>query len=91
MFIELIANSSNFFPKPSVSAVRAIIPLAHQVCDARANGQDDLQAAHLVWVNKGVDTLKVASGSTIGLEHIALDIVGYATLSYCPQYDNGNW
>jgi hypothetical protein len=90
-FIQLIENSSDFSPKPSVSAVRAIIPLARQVCDARANGQDDLQAAHLVWAGKGVDTLGVANGSVIGLEHIALDVVGDATLAYCPKYNNGNW
>lgn len=53
-------------PPPAEAAVRAIIPLAHQVCDARANGQDDLQAT-------------------------ALDIVGVATLAYCPQHNNGNW
>ena len=68
-----------------------MIPLAHQVCDARANGQDDLQAAHLLWVGKGVDTLGIARGSVSGLEGAALDIVEVATLAYCPKYNNGNW
>lgn len=80
-----------FKPSPPESSIRAIIPLAHQVCDARASGQDDLQAAHLVWAAKGVDTLGIARGSTIGLEAAALDIVGAATLAYCPKYNNGNW
>jgi hypothetical protein len=90
-FISSIANSSNFSPQPPVSAVRAIIPLAHQVCDARANGQDDLQAAHLVWAGKGVESLGVANGSVMGLESTALQIVGLATLAYCRQYNYGNW
>jgi hypothetical protein len=80
-----------FSPAPSESSIRAIIPLAHQVCDARASGQDDLQAAHLVWAGKGVNTLGIARGSTIGLEAAALDIVGVATLAYCRQYNNSNW
>ena len=90
-FITNIANSPEFSPTPPLSAVRAIIPLAHQVCDARANGQDDLQAAHLVWAAKGVNTLGVAKGSVIGLETTALDIVEIATLAYCPRYYNGNY
>lgn len=80
-----------FKPPPSESAIREIIPLAHQVCDARASGQDDLQAAHLVWVGKGVSTLGIARGSTLGLEEAALQIVDTATLAYCRQYNNGNW
>lgn len=88
-FIPYMQNL--FKPSPPESSIRAIIPLAHQVCDARANGQDDLQAAHLVWAAKGVDTLGIARGSTIGLEAAALDIVGAATLAYCPTYNNGNW
>ena len=80
-----------FKPSPPESSIRAMIPLAHQVCDARANGQDDLQAAHLLWVGKGVDTLGIARGSVSGLEGAALDIVEVATLAYCPKYNNGNW
>jgi hypothetical protein len=90
-FIDYIQNSTDFSPKPSVSAIRAIIPLAHETCDARANGQDDLEAAHLVWVGKATETLGLANGSVIGLESSALDIVGAATLAYCPKYNNGNW
>lgn len=90
-FISYIEKSPEFSPTPPVSAVRTIIPLAHQVCDARGDGQDDLQAAHLVWAAKGVTTLGVAKGSVIGLETTALEIVEIATLAYCPQYDNGNY
>lgn len=90
-FISYIENSPEFSPTPTVSAVQAIIPLAHQVCDARASGLDDLQAAHLVWASKGVNTLGVAKGSVIGLETTALEIVEIATLAYCPQYDNSNY
>ena len=78
-------------PRTSEAAARAIIPLAHQVCDARAQGQSDLQAAHLVWVGKGVDMLGVTFGSVSGQESAALDIVEAATLAYCPTYNNGNW
>ncbi|WP_081292797.1 DUF732 domain-containing protein [Mycobacterium colombiense] len=88
-FIPYMANL--FKPSPPESSIRAMIPFAHQVCDARASGQDDLQAADLVWSGKGVDTLGIARGSTIGLEAAALDIVGAATLAYCPKYNNGNW
>ena len=80
-----------FKPPPSESAIQAIIPLAHQVCTARAAGQDDLQAAELVWAGKGVDTLGIARGSQQGLEAAALDIVGVATLAYCPKYNNGDY
>lgn len=82
---------SGFQPSPPVPAVRAVIPIAHKVCDARAAGQDDLQAAHLVWTSKAVDTLGLVNGSVQGLEAAALDIVGIATLAYCPTYNNGNW
>jgi len=44
-----------------------------------------------VLAGKGVDTLGVDTGSGIGQEHIALDIVNAATLAYCPQYNNSNW
>jgi hypothetical protein len=90
-FISYIQNSTDFSPRPSVSAIRAIIPLAHQACDARAKGQDDLQAAHLVWAGKATETLGLANGSVIGLESAALGIVGAATLAYCPTYNSGNW
>ncbi|MDQ2636401.1 MAG: DUF732 domain-containing protein [Actinomycetota bacterium] len=81
----------SYSPRPPESAIRAIIPLAHQACEARANGQDDLQATHLVWAGKATDTLGLAAGSVIALEHRALDIVGAATLAYCPEYSNSNW
>jgi hypothetical protein len=88
-FIEYM--TSVFTPRTSEAAARGIIPLAHQVCDARAQGQSDLQAAQIVLAGKGVETLRVASGSGIGDEKTALDIVNAATLAYCPTYNNSNW
>jgi hypothetical protein len=88
-FIEYM--TSVFTPRASEGAARAIIPLAHQVCDARAQGQSDLQAAQIVLAGKGVETLGVASGSGIGDEQTALNIVNAATLAYCPTYNNSNW
>jgi Protein of unknown function (DUF732) len=69
-------------------AARAVIPLAQQVCDARTRGETDLQAASMVLAGNGVETLGLASGSGIGDEQTALDIVNAATLAYCPQYNN---
>ena len=89
-FIEYMTSSA-FTPRTSEASVRAIIPLAHQVCDARAQGQDDLQAARIVMAGKGVDLLRVPSGSVIGDEKTALDIVNAATLAYCPTYNTSNW
>jgi hypothetical protein len=83
--------TSGFSPPASEAAARAIIPLAHQVCDARAQGQSDLQAAHTVLAGKGLDTLGVPSGSVIGAEKTAPDIVNAATLAYCPKYNKSNW
>jgi hypothetical protein len=80
-----------FKPSPPESSIRAIIPLAHRVCDARANGQSDLQAANLVMTGGGADKLGVAFGSVSGQESAALGIVEAATLAYCPTYNNGNW
>jgi hypothetical protein len=90
-FISYVQGSTDFSPKPSASAIRAIIPLAHQACDARASGQDDLQAAHILWAGKAIQTLGLANGSEIGLESSALSLVGAATLAYCPKFNNGNW
>jgi hypothetical protein len=83
--------TSVFQPPTTESGARAIIPLAHQVCDARASGQSDLQAAHLVMTGGGVDKLGAAFGSVAGQENAALNIVEAATLAYCPTYNNGNW
>jgi hypothetical protein len=77
-----------FTPPTSEAAARAIIPLAQQVCDARARGETDLQAASIVLAGDGVETLGLASGSGSGDEQTALGIVNAATLSYCPQYNN---
>ncbi|HXL61317.1 MAG TPA: DUF732 domain-containing protein [Mycobacterium sp.] len=87
-FINYVQNE---FSGVRLSAIRASIPLAHQVCAARANGQDDLQAARLVSSANGVQTLGVSTGSTIGDESVALQIVDAATLAYCPTYNNGNY
>jgi hypothetical protein len=77
-----------FTPPTSEAAARAIIPLAQQVCDARAQGQSDLQAATIVLAGDGVETLGLASGSGTGDEATAMDIVNAATLAYCPQYNS---
>jgi Protein of unknown function (DUF732) len=77
-----------FTPPTSEAAARAIIPLAQQVCDARTRGETDLQAAGMVLAGNGVETLGLASGSAIGDEQTALDIVNAATLAYCPQYNS---
>ena len=77
-----------FTPPTSEAAARAIIPLAQQVCDARTQGESDLQAAGVVLAGNGVETLGLASGSGVGDEQTALDIVNAATLAYCPQYNN---
>jgi Protein of unknown function (DUF732) len=76
-----------FTPPTSEAAARAIIPLAQQVCDARARGESDLQAASIMLAGDAVETLGLASGSGMGDEQTALDIVNAATLSYCPQYN----
>lgn len=76
-----------FTPPTSESAARAIIPLAQQVCDARAQGQTDLQAAGIVVAGNGVETIGLGTGSVTGDEGTALNIVNAATLAYCPQYN----
>jgi Protein of unknown function (DUF732) len=83
--------TSVFQPPTTESGARAIIPLAHQVCGARADGQSDLQAAQLVMTGGGVDKLGTVFGSVAGKENAALNIVEAATLAYCPTYNNGNW
>jgi hypothetical protein len=80
-----------FQPPTTETGARAIIPLAHQVCNSRARGQSDLQAAQLVMTGGGVDRLGTAFGSVAGQESAALSIVQAATLAYCPTYNNGNW
>jgi Protein of unknown function (DUF732) len=82
--------TSVFQPPTTAAAARSIIPLAHQVCDARANGQSNLRAADLVMARGGVDKLGVAL-SVSGQESAALSIVEAATLAYCPTYSNGEW
>ncbi len=76
-----------FTPPTSEAAARAIIPLAQQVCDARAQGQTDLQAASIVVAGNGVETIGLGNGSQVEDENTALGIVNAATLAYCPQYN----
>lgn len=76
-----------FTPPTTEAAARAIIPLAQQVCDAKAVGQSDVQAASIVIGGNGLETLGVASGSGIGDDQTALEVVNAATLAYCPQYN----
>ncbi|WP_205873646.1 DUF732 domain-containing protein [Mycobacterium camsae] len=76
-----------FVPPTSEAAARAIIPLAQQVCDAKAQGQTDLQAANIVVAGNGVETIGLGTGSVAGDEGTALNVVNAATLAYCPQYN----
>jgi hypothetical protein len=80
-----------FQPPTTVAGARAIIPLAHQVCDARAKGLSDVQAEYVVITSGDLDRLGVPSASVPGQPSAALGIVEVATLAYCPTYNNGNW
>lgn len=80
----------DFHPATTEEAARSLIPMAHKVCDARAKGQSDLQAAQMVWAEHGDDLLGVDTGSVTGDENAALDIVNAATLAYCPQYNTSD-
>jgi hypothetical protein len=74
-----------FTPPTSEGAARGIIPLAQQVCAAKAQGQTDYEAASLVLAGNALERIGVASGPDD--ERAALDIVNAATLAYCPQYN----
>lgn len=80
-----------FKPPVTEAAARALIPLAHQVCDAEDQGQDDLQAARIVLAGHGVEKLNVPNSSQIGDEKTALAIVNVATLAYCPTHNSSDW
>jgi Protein of unknown function (DUF732) len=80
-----------FQPPTSVAGAQAIIPLAHQVCDARAKGLSDVQAVGLVMTGGGLDRLGVSFASPSAQESAALGIAEVATMAYCPTYNNGNW
>lgn len=75
----------------ALAGARALIPLAHNVCDIRSKGGDDFQAAEMLWKGYALDTVGLAAGSTLSLESNVLDIVELATEEYCPQYANGNY
>jgi Protein of unknown function (DUF732) len=77
-----------FTPPTTEAAARAIIPLAQQVCDAKAQGQSDLQASSIVLAGNGVERLGLAGDSGSGDEVTAINIVNAATLAYCPQYNS---
>ncbi len=80
-----------FQPPTTVAGAQMVIPLAHQVVDARAKGLSDVQAEYLVLTSGGLDRLGVPSASVSQRESAALGIVEVATLAYCPTYNNGNW
>jgi hypothetical protein len=77
-----------FQPPTTEWGARGIIPLAHQVCDARGSGPRGSLAAHLVMTGGGVSKLGRAFGSVAGQENAALDIVAGTTLAYRPTYNN---
>jgi hypothetical protein len=80
-----------FQPQTTEAGARTVIPLAHQVCDARAKGLSDVQAEYLVISSGDLDRLGVPFESVSGRHSAALGIVEVATLAYCPTYNNGNW
>ena len=75
----------------ALAGARALIPLAHTVCDLRSKGNDDFQAAQMLWKAHAGETLGLAAGSVLTLERDMLDIVEFAAEAYCPQYANGNY
>ena len=77
-----------FTPPALEGAARELIPLAQLVCEAKTRGESDLQAADIVLAGNGVATLGLATGSSVGDQQTALDIVNASTLAYCPQYNN---
>lgn len=80
----------DFTPATTEEAARALIPMAHKVCDARSKGQSDLEAAQMVWAEHGDDLLGVDIDSIRREEKAALDIVNAATLAYCPKYNTSD-
>lgn len=84
-FVEYMTRA--FTPPTSEAAARAIIPLAELVCEAKARGESDLQAANIVLAGNGVAALGLSTGSSVGDEPTALEVVNASTLAYCPQYN----
>jgi len=76
-----------FTPPTSEGAARELIPLAQLVCEAKTRGESDLQAADIVLAGNGVGTLGLATGSSLGDQSTAMEIVNASTLAYCPQYN----
>jgi uncharacterized protein DUF732 len=85
-FVDYLTRVFN--PPTTEAAARAIIPLAQQVCDAKEQGQSDLQASSVVLAGNGVERLGLAGDSGSGDEVTAINIVDAATLAYCPQYNS---
>jgi hypothetical protein len=85
-FVDYLTRVFN--PPTTEAAARAIIPLAQQVCDAKEQGQSDLQASSIVLAGNGVERLGLAGDSSSGDEVTAINIVDAATLAYCPQYNS---
>lgn len=90
-FIPVLLQNEKFSPIPTVSAIQSVIPLAKQVCDAKKQGQDDLQAAHVFYAGGGVAKLGFITDSVAGDQSAALDVTRYAILAYCPSYNTTNW
>jgi hypothetical protein len=75
----------------AMARARAAIPLARTVCDLRSKGNDDFQAARVLWKANIVNTLGLAGGSELTLESDTLQVVSIAEDAYCPQYSSGNY
>ncbi|CAM3217901.1 hypothetical protein BST27_23625 [Mycobacterium intermedium] len=84
-FVEYMTRA--FTPPVSEAAARAIIPVAELVCEAKARGETDQQAANIVLADNAVVTLGLSTGSSVRDEPTALEVVNAATLAYCPQYN----
>jgi hypothetical protein len=73
------------------SQVQAVIPLAKQVCEAKAEGKTDLEAANVFYTGNGIDTLGIVTGSVAGDQSAALEVAQGAILAYCSKYNTTNW
>ena len=90
-FVMTVAGSYGKGNAASEANARTLIPLAHTVCGLRGEGNDDFQAAHVLWTDPAFRALPLAVGSESALEQIALGIVEIAEEAYCPQYATGNY
>jgi hypothetical protein len=77
-----------FQPPTTEWGARAIIPLAHQVCDARGKRTEGIASRAFGddwWRRKQAGH---SIRSVAGQENAALDIVAGTTLAYRPTYNN---